>query len=128
MPEEIVTAEFEALMQRARVLRGHFDKADRAAEMLMIGARRAGDWDRFDQVRDMRRGLYDAYAEAMELIADRLTTPDQLRATRRALEGTRKAAWDFVTRMEDARATLEEVSAVLALMTDLLGTLKEILD
>jgi hypothetical protein len=121
------TSEFQALMQTVAALRAHYSTIAGKAEREMIAERMRGNLNGAKRYKDTLKTMHDQHKAALDLIAERLTTPAQLKDTRRFLRAQADRANAFVRQLQQIRMSLEKLAEVAGFLTELVGGLTTIL-
>ena len=118
--------DFDKMMDTVRILRGHYSVVANAAEQEMLKARIRGDRTTADAYKAKLREMSSDHDTALSLIADHLTTPAELRATRRELRTAADTAHDFVKDLRTAKMTLDKLTKAAGFLTTLVTELRGI--
>ncbi|WP_299842703.1 hypothetical protein [uncultured Roseovarius sp.] len=119
--------EFERLMQTVRVLRGHFSKIYGEIEADLIRLRFKRDRAGHTKLNNVRRKMREDYDKALELIANQITSVEELKRTRSVLRSAADQAFKFVDEMRRVKKTIDQFAKAAGFLSDLLGALKKIL-
>ena len=119
--------EFERLMKTVKILRGHFSKIYGEIEADLIRLRFKKDRAGHTKLNNVRRKMRSDYDDALGLIANKITTVDELRRTRNVLRGAADKAFKFVAQMRKVKTTIDQFAKAAGFLTDLLKGLQKIL-
>jgi len=118
--------DFDKLMDTVRILRTHYSKVANLAEQQMLKAKIKGDTATADSYRNKLDAMSRDHDTALSLVADQLTTPDELIETRKALRDAASRAHKFITGLNNAKLTLDKLTKVAGFLTTLVKDLKAI--
>ena len=121
------TPQFERLMKTAEILDGHYSDVTKKAQTARITAALKGDRTTADRYTAILANMRDHHATALDLIADKLTTPNQLRATRRALREAADEANGFVKQLQKVRISIDMLEKAAGFLSGLVTRLTTIL-
>lgn len=119
--------EFERLMKTVKILRGHFSKIYGEIEADLIRLRFKRDRAGHTKLNNVRRKMRSDYDDALGLIANQITTVDELRRTRAVLRGAADKAFQFVEQMRKVKKTVDQFAKAAGFLSDLLKGLQKIL-
>lgn len=118
--------DFDKLMDTVRILRTHHSKVANLAEQEMLKAKIKGDTATADSYKNKLDAMSRDHDTALSLIADRLTTPDELRETQKALRNAASRAHKFIADLKKAKLTLDKLTKAAGFLTTLVRDLKAI--
>lgn len=118
--------DFDKLMDTVRILRTHYSKVANLAEQEMLKAKIKGDTATADSYKNKLDAMSGDHNTALSLIADQLTTPDELRKSRKALRDAASRAHKFITDLKKAKLTLDKLTKAVVFLTALVADLKAI--
>ncbi len=121
------TPGFDKMMQTVGVLRTHYSRIANMAETEMLKARLSGKTAEADKYADLLDSMAADHRSALQLIADNVTTPDELKQTRRALRSAADEAHDFVEKLKKTKLTLAKLADAAKFLTGLVKGLTSIL-
>jgi hypothetical protein len=121
------TPDFQKLMQTVAALRAHYSTIAGKAERAMIAERMRGNRPAAQAYKDALKSMHDDHKAALDLIAEELTTPEQLSATRRFLRTEADEANRFVRELQQIEMTLGKIAEVVTFMGELVRGLTSIL-
>ncbi|MCP9482061.1 hypothetical protein NNA36_08825 [Shimia sp. CNT1-13L.2] len=116
--------EFDKLLHLVEILRGHFSKIYSKSERELIRLRRARDREGFDALKAVRAEMRREYDEALDLIAEKLITPEQLMKTRKKLREAADKAYKFLKDIKEINAGLEDFKKAAEFLSKLVGDLR----
>ena len=119
--------EFDRLMKTVKILRGHFSKIYGEIEADLIRLRFAKDRKGHTKLNNVRRKMRADYDDALGLIADRITSVDQLKRTRNVLRGAADKAFKFVEQMRRVKKTIDQFAKAAGFLSELLKGMQKIL-
>lgn len=129
MPSTAVSGpDFEDMLRTVEILRGHYSKIVAKADTLAFRLHSRNDMSGFREVRETRMKMRTNHDKALDLIAEELTSPAQLQATRNALKQAKQDAHRFVRKLQQTTMTLNNLrdaaGFLSALVTNLTGILR----
>lgn len=119
--------EFDRLMKTVKILRGHFSKIYGEIEADLIRLRFARDRKGHTKLNNVRRKMRTDYDAALGLIADEITSVEQLKRTRNVLRGAADKAFKFVEQMRRVKKTIDQFAKAAGFLSELLKGMKKIL-
>lgn len=128
MPAAVVQGpSFEKLLDTVEILRKHYAVIVARADTLAFRLHVRGDMAGFRDVRALRQRMREDHDRALDLIADKLTSPDELMATRHALTKAKRDAHDFIKRLQRIEMTLRDLQKATQFLASLVTNLTRIL-
>lgn len=121
------SSEFNGLMQTVSALRAHYSTIANKAEQEMIAERMRGRVESARKYKDLLGTMHDNHKKALDLIAERLTTPTKLRETRRLLRSAADDANTFVRTLQQVKITLDKLAGAAGFLSELVRGLTRIL-
>ncbi|MEM6824993.1 MAG: hypothetical protein AAF566_07770 [Pseudomonadota bacterium] len=118
---------FDDMLKTIEILRGHYARVVAKADTLALRLHVKGKIDDFKKVRSLRNKMREEHDAALDLIADKLTTPDELKKTRAALNEAKKKAHKFVKSLKSKALTLKTLAEASGFLTTLVKRLAAIL-
>ncbi|GIT88885.1 hypothetical protein [Roseobacter sp. OBYS 0001] len=117
---------FDKLMDTVRILRTHYSKVASLAEQEMLKAKIKGDTATANGYKNTLDAMSKDHDTALSLIADQLTTPDELRKSRKALRDAADKAHKFITTLQKTKMTLDKLTKAAGFLTTLVTDLQAI--
>lgn len=117
--------EFDRLMKTVKILRGHFSKIYGEIEAELIRLRFKRDRAGHTKLNNVRRKMRADYDEALGVIAERITSVEQLKYTRGVLRGAADKAYKFVDEMRRVKKTIDQFSKAAGFLSSLLKALRK---
>jgi hypothetical protein len=118
--------EFAALMEAVNALKAHYKTVTGAAEEAMLIAKLRGRDDEAARFARLLDSMSDERRKALGLIGERLTTPEKLRETRRAVRAAADEALGFVKRLKEVKMKLETLASAANFLSELVRGLTRI--
>ena len=119
--------DFDKLMQTVGVLRTHYSTLARMAEAEMLKARIRGDITSAEAYRGLLEQMSADHRTALDLIAEQITSVDELQKTRRAIRAAADEAHDFVADLKKTQLTLAKLKDAANFLTKLVAQLGSLL-
>ena len=114
-------------MEVVAALRAHYSTVAGKAEREMIAEKLRGNTASAQRYKDTLAAMHVQHKAALDLIADRLTTPAQLTATRKFLRSEADKANAFVKQLQQIKISLAKLAEVAGFLTELVRGLTTIL-
>lgn len=127
MPKREFDREFDRLMKTVKILRVHFSKIYGEIEADLIKLRFARDRKGHTKLNNVRRKMRADYDECLGLIADKITSVEELKRTRSVLRGAADKAFHFVEQMRSIKKTIDQFAKAAGFLSELLRGMKKIL-
>lgn len=118
--------DFDKLMDTVRILRVHYSNVANRAEQEMLKAKIKGDGATAAQYKSILRKMSDDHDTALSLIADKLTTPEELQKTRKELRSAANSAHGFIKKLKTAKLTVQKLEGAAKFMTLMVTQLRGI--
>ena len=120
--------DFDKLMDTVHVLRSHYSTIATKVEREKLKAQIRGQTDKAAEYGKLLKKMQSDHDKALDLIGDKLTTPEQLQATRRELRSAADTAHKFIQSIKKATLTVKKVTEAAGFLTTLVTDLRKILN
>ena len=115
---------YNKLMTTVRVLDTHYSKVASIARRALLDAQFRNEKQTAKSYRKILRKMSADHEEALDIIADKLTTPEQLQATRKALRGAADKAYVFLEKLKKTKITLDNLTEAAQFLTQLVKDIR----
>ncbi len=115
------------MMEAAGVLQTHYSKATRITQGEMIKAKLKGQKAEAKKYKKLLDKMIAEYSDAVDLIGNEITSPEELKNTRVALRSAADDAHDLVKKLEKANRKLADIVEAAKFMSGIVKQLTKIL-
>lgn len=118
---------YEKLMATVRVLDTHYGKLASITRRALLDAQFRNDKQTANSYRKIIRKMSSDHEAALDIIAERLTEPEQIQATRKALRHAADKAYVFIEKLKKTKVTLDNLTEAGQFMTQLVKDIRAVL-
>lgn len=118
--------DYDKLMDTVRILDTHYSSVVSKARSAMMDAQFRGDAATANAFRKIIKSMSKEHETALDVIANKLTEPDQLQAVRKALRGAADKAFKFLKKLKKVKMTLDKAAEAAAFITQLVKDVRAV--